>query len=121
MLTIVIDRIDGQGGSAILIEQLAGIGIHIKTREIAARDVKVHAVSLGEDQRCGIQLNLESIDVARNHEGWLFERVSVPCAHDAVGDVEFYTFGKIFIGRINVDYFRGEIAVHGAGRAMAAI
>jgi hypothetical protein len=73
----VIDRINGHGGSAILIERLAGIGIHIKTREIAARDVKVHAASLGEDQRCGIQLNLESIDVARNHEGWLFERVSV--------------------------------------------
>src|ERR1700746_955875 len=61
MLRIVVDGVGGYHGLGVLIERLAGVGIHVETREVAAGDVHANAVALGKQNGGWIQLNAKLV------------------------------------------------------------
>jgi len=42
---VVMYRIDGHGVTAVLVQRLARVGVDVKAREIAARDIYADAVA----------------------------------------------------------------------------
>lgn len=87
MLGIVINCIDSSPAAAVLLEGFAGIGIHIKSREIAAADIHTEAVTFPEDVAGRVEAHSQRIDLTRLHQLLFLQRVTKACPADAVGDV----------------------------------
>jgi len=73
-------------------------------------------MAAGEDQRGGIHLDGESVDLAGRHERRFLQGVAVAGADDAVFDVEGDAGWKVGARGIDVHQLGGEIGVHDARR-----
>src|SRR5689334_5581223 len=58
---IEVNRVLGDPPAAVVVERLAGIGVHIEARKVAARDVEADAVAAPEEERGRIHLDGELV------------------------------------------------------------
>ncbi len=110
-----MDRVRGCHRAAVLLERLAGIGVHIEAREVAAADVHAQAVAFFEDVAGGVEFDREGIDLAGFHELFFLQRIAEAGANDAVGEIEIKTVRPVGAGWIYVDELGGEVGVQGIG------
>ena len=117
MAGIVIDRVVGRIHAPVVAERVAGVGIDVEPRIIAARYVDPDAVPFLEDIGGRIERDRDRDDVARvQRRGLVVEPFAVTGAQDRVAQVEVKPERIIGIGGNLVDQLGGEIGI-GRGRA----
>src|SRR5215510_11462217 len=102
MLRIVIDRVLGDSPAPVVVQRFARVWIHVKAREIAARNIQADTVAALEDKRRRIHLDSELIRLAWLQKLRLARAVAIARANDAVADVKVHACWKISAGRIDV-------------------
>jgi hypothetical protein len=85
---VEIDRVFGDAPPPVVVERLASVRVHVKSREVAARDVQANTMASLEDERRGIHLDGELVRLSRLQQVRFARPVAVAAANDAVGDVE---------------------------------
>ena len=98
---------------AMLLQRLAGVGVHVEAREIAAADVHANAVAFLEDIARRIQPHRERINLAGFHELLFLQRIPETRATNAIGDVHVEATWPVGARWINVDELRGEVGIDG--------
>ena len=89
MAGVVIDRVVGRDHAPVVAERVAGVGIDVEPRVIAARDVDPDAVALLEDVRGRIERDRDRDDVARvQRSGLVVEPFAVTGAQDRVAEIQ---------------------------------
>ena len=117
MSGLVIDRVVGRIHAPVVAERIAGVGIDVKPRIIAARHVDSDAVALLENIGGRIERDRDRDDVARvQGSGLVVEPFTISGAQDRVAQIEVKPERIIGIGWDLVDQFGGEIGI-GRGRA----
>lgn len=101
----------------IVIQRLAGVGVDVKAREVAARNIYSNTVTLLKNDGRGIHLDGERINLPGLHQGSMFEGLALSRAYDSVLDIQFDTGREILTGRVNVYQFGCEISVRGVRRS----
>jgi hypothetical protein len=87
MLAIMEDGVNGRHRPAMIVQRFAGIGIRIKTGEVAAGDVKPDAVAFLEHICRWVKFDGEGIDGPWFHEFLFGQRFAEAGANDAVFEI----------------------------------
>ncbi len=91
MILIVTDCIHCRDNTAMIVQRLAGIRIHVKAREVTARNVHTYSVAFLENIRCRVQLDGKRVYPARLHQLLFLFRVTEACPHNTISDVQVKT------------------------------
>src|ERR1035438_10928216 len=76
VVVVGVNRVLGRLPAMIVVEGLAGVRVHVESREVAARDVQANAVAALEDEGGGIHLDREIGGVPGFEEFLMVDRKS---------------------------------------------
>src|SRR6266568_67558 len=114
MAGVVVESVLSDGPAAVLVKRLAGVGVDVEAREVAARNIEPQAVATLEDQRGWIHLDRERVNLIRLEHRGLRQRVSVSRPDNTIRDVQVNPNGKIGVRGINIDKFGREVCIWSA-------
>ena len=108
----MVDGVVGRDHATVFAERVAGVGVDVEPRVVAARDVNADPVPLLEDIRGRIERDGDRLDlVVLERSRLAVEAASVSRAQDRVAEVEVESERIVRIGRDLIDQLRGEIGV----------
>src|SRR5215813_5304284 len=85
--------------TSIVIEWLSRVWVHVKPREIAARNVEADPVAALKNQRCRIHLDGELVGFGGLEQLCLRQIIAVSCSNDAIRDIKLDASRKVRVRR----------------------
>ena len=111
MLSVNVDRVVGSHHATVHPNGFTGIGVTVKSGEVAAGYIDPDAMPLFEDVRRGKRFDHKLVNLSCLHQLGLLGRIPKTSSDDTICYVHLKARGKVLTGRININELGGKIGI----------